>query len=406
MTDELDLRLSGAFRSLDLPTADPRLRDTLEALRARGPARSERRSASPRLALLAAAASVLVAVAFVINQLGIVRFGPSPSPSPAPTPTPTATLSPSPTPSSIGWAGHTVATLLAARAAGELGSEQVFLAGWWTDLRPEAACGTPTPSPLIIGCGDGQYGVTDEEEPIGTWDGNLFISADVPAITPYLSPDLPTPGLGRSLIGLVDEDGDPHPPVFVSLVGRFDSPLADACPVALRQACRDRFVIDEVIWVELEAPDLATPDPSAPAPAADDPPPATLPAIVETCRLPLPDVGPGDPERLDIVRREWVSTAELDVQPSTIDLLTLVKAPRWVYIVVTEPDAPLTGPRPDAAGTDRTFRYVGQRVCIGWSATSGIWHSTVPGTAYELWSDGEKVPLAVFPPEPLPSATP
>ena len=398
MTDDLDLRLSAAFRSLELPAADPRLRDTLEALRKRGSAGASGASGRPWFALLAAAAVVL-AVAVVLSQLRVPSLGPPPSPTPVPTESPAT--SPTASPDSTGYLGFTVATLLQARAADEVGDAQVLVFGWWTDMRPNTACGTPSPSPLLIACGDGQFGLTEDEEPIGTWDDEAFVPTDSAALTPLLSPELPTPGLGRSLIGLLDENGDPHPPVSVTVVGRFDSPLADACPAALRQACRDRFVIDEIIWAEAETPDFATPDPSAPAPDPDDPPPATVPSIVETCRLPLPDTAePGDPAQLDVVRSEWVRLGALDVQPSTIGYLTMVNAPAWVYIVVTEPDAPLTRSRPDPAGTDRTFRSMGQRVCIGWSQASGIWHSTVPGTTYELWSDGERVPLPVFPPEP------
>ena len=406
MTDELDLRLSAAFRSLDLPAADPRLRDTLEALRARGAARgsqtSSRTSSRPWIALLAAAASIVVAVAFVINQLGIVRFGPSPTPTPSPSPA--TAPSPSPTPDSTGWLGFTVETLLAARAAGDLGAEQVFLTGWWTDLRQDVACGTPSPSPLIIACGDGQFGITDEEEPVGIWDGAVFVPTDGPAITPFLPQELPTPGLGRSLIGLLDEDGNPHPPVFVSVIGRFDSPLADACPAELRQACRDRFVIDEIIWAE--GGPRPTADPSPPVPDPDDPPPATIPSIVDTCRTPLPDyTEPGDKAQLEVASSGWVPFEDLEVQPVTIEFLTLA-APAWVYVVVTEPDVPHSKRRPDPDGSDRTFRWFGQRVCVGWSESSGVWHSTVPGTTYELWSDGERIPLPVFPPRPSPSTAP
>ncbi len=401
MTDELDLRLSAAFRSLDLPPADPRLHDTLRALRARGWTRDTRTSRRPWRAGLAAAASIVLAVA-VANQLGFVRIGgPGPSPSPSPTLSPTPRPSATPSSTSEAWDAYTVATAVEARAAGNVGGEKIFVVGWWSDLRRDTACGTPLPSPLLIACGDGQFGLTEDEHPIGTWDGLAFIPSDGPAFTPLLSPDLPTPGLGRSLIGLVDEEGNPHPPVFTSVVGHFDDPAAEACPPDLRQACRDRFVIDEIIFAEAESRPPATPNPSAAAPDPDDPPPATVPALVETCRLPMSGSSePGDPSLLDIVSSEWVAFEDLDVQPLTLELLTAIGAPAWVYVVITEPDAALSASRPDPAGTDRTFRWMGQRVCIGWGEASGIWHSTVAGTTYELWSDGERVPLEVFPPEP------
>lgn len=407
MTDELDLRLSAAFRSLDLPAAAPRLTETLDGLRVAGPAQGSRASQRPWIVPLAAAASIVVAVALVVSQLGIVPFGPSPSPTPSPTPVPTSTPSPNAIPTqNTGWPAYTVGTLLTARAAGDVGGEQVLVIGWWTDLRPDAACGTPSPSPLIIACGDGQFGLTDSETPMGTWDGNVFVPTDGPAFTPLLPPGLPTPGLGRSLIGLRDENGDPHPPVSTTVVGRFDSQLADACPAELRQACRDRFVIDEIIWAEASSRPVITPNPSAAAPAPDDPPPATVPGLVDTCSLPrTPFLEPGDPARLEVVSSGWVPFEALDVQPLTIEFMTPL-APAWVYVVVTEPDVRLSTWKADPAGGDRTFRWIGQAVCIGWSEGSGVWYSTVPGTTYELWSDGERVPLEVFPPEPSPRPTP
>ena len=69
-------------------------------------------------------------------------------------------------------------------------------------------------------------------------------------------------------------------------------------------------------------------------------------------------------------------------------------------MVITEPDVPLGLSMPDPAGGDRTFRWMGQAVCLGWEGMQGAFASSVPGTTYELWSDGERVPLPVFPPEP------
>jgi hypothetical protein len=398
MNDDLDLRLSSAFRSLDLPGADPRLRDTLEALRKRGATRPARNGSHPSLTLLAAAASIVVAVALVISQLGIVRFGPGPSPTPEPTPPPSPTPSPTPLATTEAWTAYTVATLLTARAAGDVGAEQVLVVGWWTDLRPDTLCGTPAPSPLLIGCGDGQFGLTDAETPIGRWNGDVFFPTDGPALTPLLLPGEPTPGLGRDLIGLVDELGNPHPPVLTTMVGRFDTPEAEACPAALRQACRDRFVVDEIIWAE--AGPRPTPNPSPLVPDPDDPPPTTFPSLLTTCRTLPPEVAePGDTTQFELASDGWVRFEELDLQPLTRELLTL-STPVWIYVVVTEPDAPLSKWRPDPAGSDRTFRWMGQRMCIGWSESSGVYHSTVPGSTYELWSDGERVPVEVFPPEP------
>lgn len=408
MTDELDLRLSVAFRSLDLPAAGPRLTEALDGLRVAGPARGSRTTRRQWIFPLAAAASLLVAVALVFSQLGIVPFGPSPSPTPSPTPVPSLTPAPSAIPSqNTGWPAYTVATLLKARAAGDVGGEQVLVVGWWTDLRPDAACGTLSPSPLIITCGDGLFGLTDDEAPIGTWDGDVFVSTSDPAFTPLLPPELPTPGLGRSLIGLRDQNGDPHPPVSVTVVGQFDSPLADACPAELRQACRNRFVIDEIIWAEAGSRPVVTPNPSAAAHAPGDPPPASWPQLVEDCATArTPGLEPGDPARVEIVRTGWEPFAALDVQPLTIDLMTALPAPSWVYVAVTEPDVALSMWQPDPAGTNRKFRYMGQAVCIGWDGMQGMFQSSVPGSTFELWSDGERVPLAVFPPEPSPRPTP
>jgi hypothetical protein len=250
-----------------------------------------------------------------------------------------------------------------------------------------------------VGCGDGQFGLTDAEVPIGTWDGETFVPTDEPAFTPLLPPELPTPGLGRSLIGLRDAQGEPHPPVSVTLVGHFDDPRAAACPEALRQACLDRFVIDEIIWAEVSLPTFATPDPAATAPAPDAPPPASWPQIVDQCRQPPYPSEPGDANPRDIVQAGWQSFESLEVQPRSIELMAPM-VPEWVYVVVTEPDVPMSDRRPDPDGSSRTFRYHGQAVCIGWNGMQGQFHSTVVGTTYQLWSDGERVELPEFPPEP------
>src|SRR5688500_4475779 len=95
MTDDLDLRLSAAFRSLDLPAADPRLRDTLEALRKRGSARAAGPNRRPWVALLAAAAAVVLAVAVVLSQLRAPSLGPPATPTPVPTQSPATGPTPS-----------------------------------------------------------------------------------------------------------------------------------------------------------------------------------------------------------------------------------------------------------------------------------------------------------------------
>ena len=71
-------------------------------------------------------------------------------------------------------------------------------------------------------------------------------------------------------------------------------------------------------------------------------------------------------------------------------------------MAVTEPDVPLSVWKPDPAGGARTFRWIGQAACIGWDGMQGAFYSTVPGTTFELWSDGSRVALPVFPPQPSP----
>jgi len=132
----------------------------------------------------------------------------------------------------------TVSELLASRDAGALGSEQVRLQGFWSDLSFAHSCARPidTPGELEIYCHDGEFGITERAEPIATRpdDAHLFVT-NGPHLTPWV-PD----HLWPRLAGVSS-------PTPIVVVGHFDDPRSQECQPTAVDLCRARFVIDDIL---------------------------------------------------------------------------------------------------------------------------------------------------------------
>lgn len=229
MTDNVEERLRASLRGVELPAAPDSIRHSLEQLPTTAPQRL--RSPTRPLATLLGAAALMVAALFGLSVLTQGTAAPG-----------VGAASPG---TVDGVPVQSVAEVLAARAAGSLGSEKVVLTGFWTDRTIAHSCGMPEEpfGELEISCHDGEFGITEREEPIlrAERDGS-FVAAEGPHLTPWVPEEL----RGR-LFGLPSVDGKAHPPVSIVVSGHFGDERAAECRSSARQTCLDRFVLDSIV---------------------------------------------------------------------------------------------------------------------------------------------------------------
>jgi hypothetical protein len=140
---------------------------------------------------------------------------------------------------------QSVGELLAARAAGKAPGGPYALKGFWSyppfllACIPPQVVGSPPPGPgaLQLDCNDGQYGITEDNEPYLQRDaqGNV-VRAPGPHLTPFVSS-------AADHARLFETQG-PEP---IVVVGKFDDALASDCQPQARQSCLDRFVIERIV---------------------------------------------------------------------------------------------------------------------------------------------------------------
>jgi hypothetical protein len=202
-----------------------------------------------------------------IVQLDGVTFpGPSPAPSvPPPLPTDLTEID--------GLPVLTVSEALAAHEDGSLPGGRVAMHGYWTNNPVVHGCVPMSTGigELEIYCYDGEYGITELDEPIWLIDtrtGQVLHTAQGPHLTPYLPAGLE----GAERLSLPMINGQWYPPVPIVVLGHFDDPRAVDCRPEARQLCRDRLVIDRI--VEFDPGAVPTPGVTAPP----TPFPSALPA--------------------------------------------------------------------------------------------------------------------------------
>jgi hypothetical protein len=376
MTEEPELegRLARAYRAVSLPPAPDRLREVLDELPNEEVRRGNRGTGRWLLAGLAAAVAVIGLASFA----GLIGRGPSSatasSASPSgsqdlATPTAAATASPTDPPGTM-----TVSEVLGARAKGGLKEVSVALKGYWSDRSFGHSCAAPhgQPGELEFYCVDGEFGITELDEPIFTLlpGGRSQLPSGA-----HLSPWAPEP-LFRKLFQLpvAHPVGDDitvvrYPPVPIVVLGHFDDPRAADCRPEARQVCLDRFVIDEIISFDPAAVPRPTPTP-VPSPFPfEDPPPAKFGADMCAGDIPYSFVG-------------WTTMADLGID---------IGGEGHIYAMVTRDVIALSGWIDDPNGSGGRFRSLGRQVCYAWEWDEGaIGFVTLPGSGYREWDDGHR----------------
>lgn len=276
MTDDLEDRLAARFGGL-LPGAPGSLLEALERVPHTHPRTGSSRGSRGAMAMRAAG----VALAVGLFWFFLPRQGPATPPDPSPTPTPTSpspssspTTAPSLSPSATAVAVDlwTVSEFLTRRDAGTLPDGPITLEGYWTDRTIVHSCAPPPEEyrgELAIRCREGEYGITERNEPIRTWhrDGRGTLASG-PWITPFIEND-------ESMLPLFSQpviNGQPYPPIPIVVVGHVNDPRAKDCGNAVVQICRDRFVIDEILVFDPQAVATPAPTPSPTPFPFDDPP--------------------------------------------------------------------------------------------------------------------------------------
>lgn len=278
---------------------------------------------------------------------------------------------PTSTPSTVdGLAVQTVSELLDTRKAGAAHG-QIALRGYWSDRSVPHSCSAPDkpPGELELRCHDGEWGISEENEPIGelTVDGRF-----VPASSPHLTPFIPDE-LAAGLFDFELINGQRRRPVPIVVIGHLDDPRAKDCQPEQKQLCLDRFVIDRIIDYRPEAVPTpgVTPSPT-PFPFGSPPPP---PFEVAEC------AGAGPYSFVG-----WVAGADLGLDQSV---------PTTAYAAITKDVIEIGEWIDDPEGSGHQFRTMGRRICFAaeWDqgAMSFAW---VPGTAYREWDDGRHTPLS------------
>lgn len=369
MSDDLDARLRERLRKNSLPPAPVSLHARLHALR--DEPRGTRFRSMGRAWLLI----VPIVVVVLLGLSGFIGGQPEPSGSNlASVPGIESSLSPAvPNPAVIdGLQVMTVSEVLAARSAGGLKIVAVAVGGYWTDGSIGHSCAFPVviPGVLEIYCQDGEFGITELDEPVIVIDRRGSVTPPRgPALTPYF-PE----GLSRleELFSLPIINGQRYPPVPIVVIGHFDDPLAAACRPERRQACLDRLVVDRIASFNAQA--VPTPGVSpTPSPFPSPAPSGLFDPIVCAGDVPYSFIG-------------WSTTAVLQLP---------FDREGHVWAVVTRDPVLLGGEgwNADPNGSTGRYRPWGRRICIGEEGDFGaISYGVVPGTGYLEWEDGHRTP--------------
>jgi len=332
----------------------------------------------------------LLMVAAVIASAGILVASGAMDPEPTddrPAPTASAavvaTLTVPPTPNATptfpaevdGLHVYRVSELRTARAAGKVVGGPIALAGYWSHLGIAHSCQAPdsTPGELEIYCHDGEYGITERNEPAAVLTEDTRL---VPATGPMLTPWMPNEDWVAPLVSLMPVNGQPFPPVPIVVVGHLDDERAAECRPEQRQLCRDRFVIDRLVVFEPRAVPTpgVTPTPS-PFPF-DSPPPLSLdPAVCA-------DVAGTS----DFSFVGWMSGDELAAQLAS----GITFEGETLAVAITRDPVELAS-RDDGDG--KHYRVMARHVCFAREWEEGIVQfDAIKGSIYRLYDDGTVVP--------------
>jgi hypothetical protein len=302
---------------------------------------------------------LLLALAW-IAFVGIVLIGSSPAAAPDAETSPRAT-----TVTSVdGLPVRGVGAVLALRQAGGLRDQPVVVGGYWTNRSRPHSCVAPLAQTGLLEhyCVDGEYGITERNEPILRLDeGGRAVPAIGPSLTPHFDRDALAGDL--LLLGMFNYE---HPPIPIVVRGHFDDPRASDCRPEARQLCLDRLVVDRVVLFDIEAAWAATP----PLLQATFPDGETRPA----------PFGPGEcPQIADPGFVGWTVPAAIGLPDET--------APIWV--MVSRVDEVVFGDwADDPAGSGRQLRMLAKQMCAARASDEIVTRGPLPTSMYLEWSDG------------------
>jgi len=378
MSDDIEARLRDSFRDAPLPGAPESMREYLAGLRY-GP-RAARRDLLSWLWVFLIAVAALLVVVIAVGGGSSAPLPPLSSDWTLTAVSPSTTVAPVQT-TVDRLAVQTVSELLASRAAGEARGGPFALRGYWTTRYSLHSCVPPgggQPGDLEIWCHDGEWGITERDEPIRFVDQTGRVK---PAEGPHLTPWIASTD-ARERLGTL-----PRPnwtPVPIVVVGHFDDALAADCRPEARQECLDRFVIDRIDMFDPSSVPAPTPSPTPTSFPISYPPPPLL--TEELCY-------PGVAKSL----MGWTTIADLDIP---LDRFRSRQG-QYVYAMVTRDVVPLGDPsgedqwydNPDYPG--HKTRWWGRGVCL--TAEAGIQEgSAVIGTTFLEVDDGRHI-VAPYP---------
>jgi hypothetical protein len=139
----------------------------------------------------------------------------------------------------------TVGDVLKGRAAGTIKGEQVVITGFWSALAMVHSCAVPE-EPMgeleSLSCHELEFGITEQNEPILVVDNGTFRAASGPHLSPWFPRKFDEVLFSAGSVGRTQDA-----PIPVKLLGHFDDPRAESCRVVAREACANRFVVDDVL---------------------------------------------------------------------------------------------------------------------------------------------------------------
>lgn len=363
MNDHSDPALRDALRRASLPTAPDTLRDRLHALAEMPPmddVAGANWSSGHRAAIFIGFVAALTLAAVVL----ILPIGGAPRPTIA-------------LPTMVdGLPVMTVSEALAARAAGNLPDGRAAVRGYWSDGSVGHSCAPPPlgepVGDLEIRCHDGEYGITERDEPMFVVDmrtGRVTHEAQGPHLTPWIPNELERI---EDLVELPIINGQRYPPVPIVVVGHFDDPRAAACAPRARQLCLDRLVIERIVVF----------DPTVVPTPGVTPTPTPFPELPPDALF-GPDRCSGDVEYSFV---GWTTTRELEMS---------YDREGNVYAMVTAEAVLLTehGWQDDPNGSGHQYQIWGRHICFAEEGREGeMGFASVVGSAFVLWDDGLRVP--------------
>ncbi|MGH2407465.1 MAG: hypothetical protein ACRDF7_05205 [Candidatus Limnocylindrales bacterium] len=297
----------------------------------------------------------------------------------------------SPTQATVGTATvdglpvHTVAGLLAERAAGKAVGGPLALRGYWSVRRLGNFCNFSRgqPGALEIYCADGQWGITDADEAILEFEAHDFRAAtQASAKSAHLTPWFASDAIHSQLFML---PASHWPPVPIVVLGHFDDPQAAACRPEAITLCKDRFVIDRVVTFDPTAVPAPTASPMpTPFPVADPPAP---PFTEQQCFAGLPKSFIG-----------WAKVGDLG-----ISLEKGWDPNEYVFAMVTRDLVAIGDPtvqgedtwHADPAYPGHQVRWWGRQACFTQEAGT-IYGGTIAGSTYLEVDDGRHI-VAPYP---------